>query len=234
MRASHATAFREGAAAAAPQLLGVVPWGLVTGVAMSSAGLSVPQAVAMGLLIFAGAAQLAVLPLFVAQAPLWLMLLTVGVVNLRYVIYSAGLAPHFQHLPRGWRALLSYVTVDGTFALFVGRYPPGDRTPDRHWFFLGGSLAMWCTWQASSWAGIYAGALIPKSWSLEFAGTLGLIALLRPVLFDRAALWGSLAAGAAALAAAGLPLKLGLLVGIAAGTATGLAFAFHSRRASPG
>jgi predicted branched-subunit amino acid permease len=81
---------------------------------------------------------------------------------------------------------------------------------------------MWTTWQLSSWAGIFAGALIPKSWSLEFAGTLGLIALLRPVLFDRAVLWGALAAGIAALAAAGLPLKLGLLAGIAAGVAAGM------------
>ena len=224
MQASSAAAFRQGIRAAAAQLLGVVPWGVVAGVAMVAAGLTEMQSVAMSLLLFAGAAQLAVLPLFIAKAPLWLMLVTVLVVNLRYAIYSASLAPHFQHLPRGWRALLSYVTVDGIFALFAARFRPGERGRDSHWYYLGGSAAMWGAWQVSCWAGIFAGALIPKAWSIEFAATLGLIALLRPVLFDRAALWGSLAAGAAALAAAGLPLKLGLLVAIGAGAFTGMIF----------
>src|SRR5712671_3386578 len=182
------SALREGALASAALLVGIVPWGIVAGVAMVSAGLTKAQAVAMSVLVFAGTAQLAVLPLLVAKAPLWVMCATALVVNLRYVIYSAVLAPHFEHLPRLWRVLLSYITVDGVFALF-------------------------------------AGALIPKDWSLEFAATLGLIALLMPLLFDRAVVWGALAAGGVALIAAKLPLNLGLLAAIAVGVAAGLAVA---------
>jgi len=225
MQREHITTLRDGALAAAPQLVGIVPWGVVAGVAMVSAGLTQPQAVAMSVLVFAGTAQLAVLPLLVAKAPLWVMYVTALVVNLRYVVYSAVLAPHFERLSRVWRALLSYVTVDGTFALFAGRYRPGDGRPHRHWFFLGGSLVMWTGWQISSWVGIFAGALIPRAWSLEFAATLALIALLIPLLFDRATVCGAMAAGAVALAAAGWPLNLGLLVAIAAGVVVGLAVA---------
>src|SRR5882672_509157 len=219
------SALREGALASAPLLVGIVPWGVVAGVAMVSAGLTQAQAVAMSLLVFAGSAQLAVLPLLIAQAPLWLMCATALVVNLRYVIYSAVLAPHFEHLSRPWRALLSYITVDGTFALFVGKYRPEDAKPHKHWFFLGGSLVMWAGWQISSCVGIFAGALIPPSWSLEFAATLALIAVLVPLLFDRAVVCGALAAGAVALAAAKWPLNVGLLAAIAAGVAVGLAVA---------
>jgi len=219
------SALREGALASAPLLVGIVPWGVVAGVAMVSAGLTQAQAVAMSLLVFAGSAQLAVLPLLIAKAPLWLMCATALVVNLRYVIYSAVLAPHFEHLSRPWRALLSYITVDGTFALFVGKYRPEDAKPHKHWFFLGGSLVMWAGWQISSCVGIFAGALIPPSWSLEFAATLALIAVLVPLLFDRAVVCGALAAGAVALAAAKWPLNLGLLAAIAAGVAVGLAVA---------
>ncbi len=130
------SALREGALASAALLVGIVPWGIVAGVAMVSAGLTKAQAVAMSVLVFAGTAQLAVLPLLVAKAPLWVMCATALVVNLRYVIYSAVLAPHFEHLPRPWRVLLSYITVDGVFALFAGRYRPDDASSS--------SAVQWC------------------------------------------------------------------------------------------
>ena len=225
MRSERISHFRDGALSAASLLFGLVPWGVVAGVAMVSAGLSPWQAVAMSLLVFAGSAQLAVLPLLVAKAPLWVMVATALVVNLRYVVYGAVLAPYFERLSRPWRVLLSYIMVDGMFALFAGRYTPGDRDPHKHWFFLGGSVLLWGGWQLASLAGIFGGALIPKEWSLEFAATLGLIALVMPLLFDRAVVWGALAAGAVALAAAKLPLNLGLLAAILVGVIVGLVVA---------
>jgi predicted branched-subunit amino acid permease len=46
--------------------VGIAAWGLVTGVAMVKSGLSIPVAVLMSLLVFAGSAQLAVIPLLAA------------------------------------------------------------------------------------------------------------------------------------------------------------------------
>ncbi len=232
MQHEQISGLRDGALASVPLLIGIVPWGIVAGVTMVGAGLSQAQAVAMGIVVFAGSAQLAVLPLLIVKAPLWVMYATALVVNLRYVIYSAALAPHFEHLSRPWRALLSYITVDGVFALFVGKFRPDDSQPHAHWFFLGGSLVMWAGWQISSWVGIFAGALIPHSWSLEFAATLALIAVLMPLLFDRAAVWGAVAAGAVALAAARWPLNTGLLAAIAVGVAVALLVARMSAHGS--
>src|SRR5262245_19355622 len=93
------SALREGALAAVPLLVGIIPWGIVAGVAMVAAGLTKVQAAAMGVIVFAGSAQLAVLPLLIAKAPLWVMFATGLAVNLRYVIYSAVLAPYFERLP---------------------------------------------------------------------------------------------------------------------------------------
>jgi len=225
MQREHALSLRAGALAGAPLMVGVVPWGIVAGVAMVGAGLTQGQAVAMSLLVFAGTAQLAVLPLLIAKAPLWVMYATALIVNLRYVIYSAVLAPHFEHLSRPWRALLSYITVDGMFALFIGRFHTEDADPHKHWFYLGGSLVMWTGWQLASMVGIFAGALIPQAWSLEFAATLALIAVLVPLLHDRAVVCAALAAGGVALAASKWPLNLGLLAAIAVGVVVGLAVA---------
>jgi predicted branched-subunit amino acid permease len=215
-------AFREGARSVLPLMFGMAPWGIVTGVAMVSAGLSSPEAVGMSVLVFAGSAQLAVLPLLIAKAPLWVMFATGLIVNLRYFIYSAVLAPHFAHLSRPWRIALSYITVDGVFAMFAGRFRPGDGHAHKHVFYLGGSVVMWLAWQTASFIGIFGGALIPKSWSLEFAGTLALIALLMPLLFDRAVVCGALVAGVVSLGAAGLPMNLGILLAVAGGVLTGL------------
>ena len=46
--------YRIGAREMLPQLPGLAAWGLMTGVAMVKAGLSVPEALAMSLLVFAG------------------------------------------------------------------------------------------------------------------------------------------------------------------------------------
>jgi 4-azaleucine resistance transporter AzlC len=231
MTRDQVASFREGALGAVPLLVGIVPWGMVAGVAMVAAGLTEIQAVGMSLIVFAGTAQLAVLPLLIAKAPLWVMYATALVVNLRYVIYSAVLAPHFERLSWAWRALLSYITVDQIFAVFAARYQPDDGKPNRHWFFLGGSVVMWSAWQISSLVGIFAGALSPREWSLEFAATLSLIAILMPLLFDRAVVCSALAAGAVALAAAKWPLNMGLIAAVAAGVAVGLAVA---RLSAPG
>jgi predicted branched-subunit amino acid permease len=219
---SERAAFFEGTRSAASLIVGIVPWGLVTGVSMVSAGLTAAQAIAMGVLVFAGSLQLSVLPLLVAKAPLWVLYATGLVVNLRYFIYSAVLAPYFKSLSRPWRILLSYITVDGMFALFVGRYPPGDASPDRHWYYFGGSLLMWSAWQAASLVGIFGGALIPREWALEFAATLALMALLVPLLYDRAVTLGAIAAGAVAVPAGRLPMNLGVVLAVAVGVIVGL------------
>jgi predicted branched-subunit amino acid permease len=215
-------AFRDGAVGAVPLTVGVAPWGVVTGVAMVSAGFTSAQAVGMSILVFAGSAQLAVLPLFIAKAPLWVMLATGLLVNLRYFIYSAVLAPHFARLSRPWRVLLSYITVDGMFAMFAGRYRPGDGLAHKHWWYLGGSSLMWVIWQLASLIGIFGGALIPRDWSLEFAATLALIALLMPLLFDRAVVSGAAVAGVVSLAGTRLPMNLGVLLAVIAGVSVGL------------
>lgn len=77
-------------------------------------------------------------------------------------------------------------------------------------------------WQLGTALGIFLGAAIPESWSLDFALPLTFIAMVVPVLKDRPAIAAALSAGVVALIAFSLPYKLGLilaaLVGIVVGT----------------
>ena len=61
--------FREGMKATASVAPGIAAWGLMTGVAMVNSGMSVIEAVAMTLLVYAGSSQLAAIPLIVGGAP---------------------------------------------------------------------------------------------------------------------------------------------------------------------
>ena len=105
-------AFLDGVKTLSPAVPATFSWGLVTGIAMAKSVLTVPQALGMSLAAYAGSSQLAVLPLFAAKLPLWTILLTAAMVNLRFVIFSAGLAPHFAYLPLRRRLVLGYFNGD--------------------------------------------------------------------------------------------------------------------------
>jgi predicted branched-subunit amino acid permease len=211
-------AFREGQRAILHSLPGSAAWGLISGVAMVKGGLAVPWAITMSLLVYAGSAQLAALPLIVAGAPLWVIIVTGFITNLRFVIYSAALRPYFAQESAGRRATLGFFMTDFTFTLFMSRAQE-NALPARHrdaWF-AGVCANNWMTWQASAIAGIVAASYVPTEWGLEFTGTLALTALLGPSLNARPALVGAVFAAVVALLGHGLPFKLGLFCGALAG-----------------
>jgi predicted branched-subunit amino acid permease len=218
-----AAAWREGLLAGMPTLFGIAARGMVVGVAMIKTGLTIPQAIGMTLLAYAGSAQLASLPLIVANAPVWVVFATALVVNLRFVIFSALLAPHFAHLPWRQRLMLGYVSGDMTVALFLARYPDEAPAPGKLSYLKGLMFPNWCAWQVGSIAGILLGSAVPAQWGLGFAGTLAIVCIMVPMVANKAALCGVLVAGAVAVAAFGLPYKLGLLVAVLAGMLTAMA-----------
>jgi 4-azaleucine resistance transporter AzlC len=211
----------------APILLGVAPFGMIYGILAIGAGLPATSAQAMSAIVFAGSAQFIAAQLIRDGAPAAVVVLTVFVVNLRHALYSASAAPYVRHLGAGWKALLAYLLTDEAYAVAITRYTrEGDRTdvsPHRHWYFLGAGLILWASWQVSTAAGVFLGARIPESWSLEFTLPLTFIALVFPALRDRGAATAAVAAGALSVAVAGLPYKLGLLLAAGAGVLAGLA-----------
>jgi predicted branched-subunit amino acid permease len=219
-------AFIRGMRAVAPVALATGTWGVVAGVAMVKVGLTTAQAIGMTLLVFSGTAQLASLPLIAAEAPIWVILLTATVVNLRFVIFSAGLQPFFRRLSLWRRLLLGYIIVDTSFAIFLSRFSDASEnergTTEQVWFFLGMGASQWIVWQSMSIVGILLGAQVPAEWGLEFAAILALIALTLPMIVGKPALVGAVTAGVVAVAAAGAPLKLGLLLAVIAGIAAAM------------
>lgn len=215
-------AWREGFKTGLPTLFGIAAWGVVVGVAMVKSGLTLLQATGMTLLVFAGSAQLASLPLIAAAAPIWVIFATALVVNLRFVIFAALLGPHFSYLPWHQRFWLGYISGDLTVAMFLQRYPTAERVPGKLSYLKGLMYPNWFAWQIGSLIGIFLGSAVPTEWGLGFAGTLAILCIMVPLVVNHAALCGVLVAGVIAILAYSLPYKLGLLIAVVAGMVTSM------------
>ena len=176
----------------------------------------------MSSIVFAGSAQFVTAQLVHETAPGIVIVLTIAVVNLRHVLYSASLAPYLASLPTRWKTLLSYLLTDEAYAPTILKYEREGYQPFSHLFLLGAGVTLWTTWQISTALGIFLGTAIPESWSLDFALPLTFIAMVVPALKGRPYIVAALSAGVTALVAYSLPYRLGLilaaLVGITVGT----------------
>jgi predicted branched-subunit amino acid permease len=230
-----------------PASVAMASWGLVTGIAMVQSGLSTAQALGMSLMVYAGSAQLASLPLFAAGAPWAIIWASALIVNLRFVIYSVALKPFFRSFSFSRKLLFGVGTTDVLAADFLRRFDssrlgaPALLKEDRSdpleapiAYFRASAVMIWLVWQSASVAGIFLAQWIPAAWGLEFVAILALIAMLLPMVVDRAALACITVAGCVAALTVSLPLNLGLLLAVIAGVAAAMAMDwFQSKPKEP-
>lgn len=208
---------------------GLAAWGIVTGVAMVQSGLGVWLSVLMSLVVFAGSAQLASLPLIASGAPMWVVWASAFCVNLRFAIFSAQWRRHIGHLPRAPRLVLGYLLADLNLVVFQKAWPSGRHETGQARYAAGGAAIVWLLWQATSLAGIVLSAFVPLEWGLGFAGTLSMLGIGYALLVDRTAWVAAIVAAAAAVATYSLPLKLNIIVAIAAAVSAGVVMAQADR-----
>ncbi len=211
--------FKAGARELVLQAVGQIPWALMTGVALVNSGLSVFESVFMTLVVYAGSAQLAATPLIMAGAPAWVVLVTAFCVNLRFVVFSLHMRGYLMHLPRLRRIMSGYYTTDLSYVLFTKRYAHPAHTEDEQLaqeaYFAGMNFAYWSGWIGFSLLGIWLANAIPPTWGLGFAGILCLLAIQCSLASSRLRVLSAIVAGAVAVLAYALPLKLNIVLAIA-------------------
>ena len=214
--------FRAGFVDMLPATLALAPFGLVCGVGAAAAGASLAAAIGLSAIVFSGAAQILAAQLLAAGAPLAVIVLTCFVAGLRFLIYSAAMAPYLRPLPPRWQKTLAFLLTDQAFAAAIRRFDAGGDARAAGAHFLGSGFALWAFWQVTNVVGYFAGNLIPASWSLEFAVPLCFIALVAPHMRTAPTIGAALVAGCAVIALSALPMRLNLIVagtlGIVAGT----------------
>ena len=210
---------REALADVVPFLVAVAPFAVIIGVQIA-ARTQVLGGLSGSLLLYAGSAQASALTLFGQGASIVAMLATITLVNSRFTVYSAALAPHFRNQPRWFRLLAPHFIIDQTFALVSMRRDLQSPTRfRRYWLTIGTALAV--VWVTSMTVGVVLGPVVPHSPAITFLPAAVFVGLLVPSLVNRPSVVAALAGGAAA---AFVPVGPGLrvLVGTTVGAAAGL------------
>ena len=216
------SAFIAGLRDQAPGYIGYIPFGLIAGAAASAAGVDPWLALGMSIIMFAGAAQLAAISLMAQHAPGGIVVLTVMIVNLRMMMYSAAIAPYFRHTSPARKWLFAYLLTDNAFALITTKFDKNHPPEHLDAYYFGATGPMWWVWQASVAVGIFAGTMVPAKWSLDFAIPLVFLSLVLPALKTRNHWFAALIAATVAASCASMPLKLGLIAGAITGVIAGL------------
>lgn len=222
-------AFRAGAAAVAPMLVGVIPFGLVAGATPAENGLGALAAVGFSTIVFAGASQLAAIDVLGDGGGALVAAIAAWTINLRMLLYSASLAPHLAHETLRTRLGVAYLLTDQAYALSIQRWeidgdPPARRVP----YYAGAALLLWSVWQVSTVAGVLLGPVVPDDVPLEFAVPLVFLVLLVPALASAPAIAAAMAGGLGAVVAAeagagSWSIISGAVTGIVIGTLADLA-----------
>ena len=215
-------AYRDGVVGVVPLVVGVAPFGFIFGVIAAGSSVGAGLGYATSLIIFGGAAQLAVVQLLDTDAAIATVILTGLVINSRHMMYSAALSPHFRELSPRARLGVPYLLTDQAFAVSITRFV-GDTDPTyRRRFFVGGGLTLFSTWQLTSAAGVLIGAQVPESWSLDFAIPLVFLALLAVAVRNRPAAVAAVVGGAVAVLAHDAPYQLWMIIGAGSGVVAGI------------
>lgn len=198
----------------------VLAWSIVTNIALISAGLTAFQTFSFNVLVYAGSAQLAVMPLINGDYPYWTVWLTALIVNSRFLIFSAAIQPHFKQYSFIERVVIGYLNADITFARFLQKFSSassGDKSKNELLYFLGLAITNWGIWIVGVLVAIMFGAYIPSSWGIGFAGTLALIALIVPSIKSKTSVVSALVATTTCVLTINLPYRLTIVCSVIAG-----------------
>lgn len=219
-RPSARAEIRQAVVDIAPAMVAAAPIGLLYGALATSKGLDVLDVALSSGLIFAGGAQLAAIQIWTVPVPIVALLVSTLLINARYVLMSASLAPKVAHLPLLGRILGFHVLADENWAMSERRAEGGRVSAP---YFFGMGAVFWINWMAFSILGAVTGPVIgdPTRFGADFAFTAMFIALTTG--FARSRLSGIVIV-ASALAAALAHLTIGppwhVLAGALAGIVT--------------
>lgn len=209
---------RRALADAATIFIPAIPFGFVVGLAIVDGEMPTAVGWSTSIVVFAGAAQLAVLTL-AGTASLWAIIAAGIVINTRHVMYSAALAPTFQQQPRWMRWLGPMFLIDQVFALSSLQADRPAAEFRRYYLTVG--ISIYLAWNVVTVVGMLVGPVIPTSWRLDAAPAIMFIGLVVIGATTRPAVAAAIVGGGVSLAAAGLPDRLGILVGGLAGVVAG-------------
>lgn len=214
--------FVQGVAACLPTVLGYWSIGFAAGGVGTLAGFSIPDILLLAGLLYAGSAQFLVYGMTAAGAGPLAIAVAILLVNVRYLLMSAALAPYFRGQTPLQKCVGGALLTDETFAVASGHAARHGALPFR--WLLGVNVTAYLNWIAANGLGAVLARTLPAAVAdgLSFGLTAMFVGLLLlTVLASRSRasdlVCVAVAASAAAAALAILPPNVALLVGAVAG-----------------
>lgn len=166
--------FTQGMIAMLPLSIAVIPWGILAGSMAVNAGLSIPKAIAMSALVFAGAAQLVSLGLHMSETSSIVILLTVFFLTSQHFIYALVWRDKVSHYSLKSRLGVGFLLTDELFALRANE-PKHNR-----FYLLGAGLCFYLFWVIFSIVGIGLASAVPNldQFHLDFS----IVAIFVPII----------------------------------------------------
>jgi predicted branched-subunit amino acid permease len=218
------TELRAAAADLAPAVIAAMPIGLLFGALATAKGMSPLEAVLASALMFSGGAQLAAVEIWHHPVPIAALVASTLLINARFLLMSASLAPKLPKLPLLARLVGFHALADENWALSESRAAEeaaaGRRITATYVFGQGWMFV--AAWVAATALGAVVGPFLgdPRRLGADFAFTAIFVGLVAS--FVRRGGGGGVAAVLASAAAAAIAHRtLGapwhILIGAAAG-----------------
>ncbi len=150
--------FLSGLKAGMPISLGYLAIMIAIGIQASEAGLNVWYALVLSVTNVASAGEVAVIDVIKQHGTYMAVFVVTMVMNLRYVLMSASLAPKVGHLPLYQKMVIAYGLTDEIYAVSVTR-----REKLTIWFTLGIYSTAVPMWLLGTTIGALIGNVLPQN-----------------------------------------------------------------------
>lgn len=161
--------FKQGVQACLPTILGYIGIGFAMGVVGKDVGLGVFTIAMMSILVYAGSAQFIICGLLSIHAPLFSIVLTVFLVNLRHFLMSLSVAPMFNQDSLLTRIGIGSLLTDESYGVVITEIL--RKHPVNAKWMNGLNLAAYISWIIATILGALFGGFItnPSKYGLDFA-----------------------------------------------------------------
>ncbi len=166
----------EGMKKSIPICIGYFPLGLAFGVIAQNYGMNLLEVGLMSILLFSGSGQFITVALMTIGASLATILVTIFLVNSRYILFSAALSLYLKKFPSWLIGLITFGITDETFVVAT-TYFKENKPESSFWISL--NFTSHFAWISSTILGAYVGNFIPnmETFGLNFALPAMFIAL---------------------------------------------------------
>lgn len=192
------SSFYKGMIQALPIVVGYIPLAFAYGVMAQDVGLTLLATLLMSALVYAGSSQYIAVGMFATSQPMFSIVLTTFIVNLRHLLLCTAIVNHFSKWSLFKRILFATQLTDEVFAVHTTWFSNHKANLKQN---FATNIIAHSSWILGSYLGFVAGSALTdiKVYGLDYALSALFIALLIMQIKDRLMVLIALFSGSFAL-----------------------------------